>query len=291
MLGCSPAVLPRFLVLAAGCLLASVSIALAADSGSPPPPPSPPSPPSEPATLVVPDVRKQAFVFAKGALEDAGLAWKVGGSVEGYAANVVEAQSPAPGTRLVDTGAPLITLQLSRNPGYKQEGEPENASPYPGTALQLADAVPKVKPEPTAATPEAEPEAPKPAAKPVPSAAAAAPKPAAKQPAAKPAARPPAFAVPGAPTEPLDEIALAERAERLARWLDRNPKPTDANVRHWLYQHEWIVTGAGFGWWQGEQALVKLIAIDRRVEAMWGIGTRSRLVAQRALAEVRERSK
>ena len=51
-----------------------------------------------PAPLVVPDVRKLAFVFAKGELEDAGFAWTVAGSVHGYAANTVVSQTPAPGT-------------------------------------------------------------------------------------------------------------------------------------------------------------------------------------------------
>ena len=49
--------------------------------------------------IAVPDVEDQAFVFAKGALEDAGFAWRVVGSVHGYAANTVVSQSPAAGTR------------------------------------------------------------------------------------------------------------------------------------------------------------------------------------------------
>src|SRR5260221_13844581 len=58
--------------------------------------------------LVVPDVRKQAYVFAKGTLGDAGFAWRVRGSVQGYSANTVGTQSPLAGTRVVDTGAPLV---------------------------------------------------------------------------------------------------------------------------------------------------------------------------------------
>ena len=65
--------------------------------------------------LVVPDVRRQVFVFAKGTLEDSGLGWQVKGSVRGFAANQVVSQSPKPGTRVVDTGAPKITLELSRS--------------------------------------------------------------------------------------------------------------------------------------------------------------------------------
>jgi len=91
-----------------------------------------------PAPLVVPDVRKLAFVFAKGELEDAGFAWTVAGSVHGYAANTVVSQTPAPGTKVVDTGAPLVTVTLRRAAGYPQTGEAADSSPYPSTALQLA---------------------------------------------------------------------------------------------------------------------------------------------------------
>ena len=50
-------------------------------------------------TLVVPDVRRQVYVFAKGMLVDAGFAWKVEGGVRGFAANTVATQSPPPGLR------------------------------------------------------------------------------------------------------------------------------------------------------------------------------------------------
>jgi beta-lactam-binding protein with PASTA domain len=86
------------------------------------------------ATVIVPDVRRESFVFAKGQLQDAGFAWKVAGGVPGYAANTVLSQSPAPGTKPVDTGAPLITLTLERNKQYASEGEPEDSSPYAATA-------------------------------------------------------------------------------------------------------------------------------------------------------------
>jgi beta-lactam-binding protein with PASTA domain len=94
--------------------------------------------PSTPLTLVVPDVRQEAFVFAKGQLQDAGFAWKVTGGAPGYSANVVVTQSPAPGTELVDTGAPLIRITLERNRQYAPKGVPEDTSPYAGTATRLA---------------------------------------------------------------------------------------------------------------------------------------------------------
>lgn len=89
-------------------------------------------------TVVVPDVRNEAFVFAKGQLQDGGFAWKVTGRTQGYPANIVVAQKPTPGTKLIDTGAPLITLTLERNRQYAPDGEPENTSPYPATATRLA---------------------------------------------------------------------------------------------------------------------------------------------------------
>jgi hypothetical protein len=103
--------------------------------------------------------------------------------------------------------------------------------------------------------------------------------------------RPAAFRVPGAPAEPLDEIALPVRARRLDAWLGPGRDPTAANQRAWLYQHAWIVTGASFGWWHGAEALRLLIRVDRRVESRWGIGYRSEAAARRALAAVEARAK
>jgi len=89
-------------------------------------------------TVVVPDVRRESFVFAKSQLQDAGFAWEVTGKVQGYPANTVVSQSPAPGTRLIDTGAPLITLTLEQNKQYAPQGEPQDTSPYEPTANKLA---------------------------------------------------------------------------------------------------------------------------------------------------------
>ena len=86
-------------------------------------------------------------------------------------------------------------------------------------------------------------------------------------------------------------MTLPARADRLAAWIATNPKLTNANARRWLYQHSWIVTGAKFGWWHGEQALEKLIAVDRHVERIWGVGHRSEAVARAALARVRRESR
>jgi hypothetical protein len=106
----------------------------------------------------------------------------------------------------------------------------------------------------------------------------------------RPPQRPPAFHVTGAPREPLDEIALPVRARRLEAWLTPRRAMSRANLRHWLYQHSWIVTGARYGWWQGAAALRILVRVDRRVESRWGVGHRSEAVARRALAEVESKA-
>jgi hypothetical protein len=281
--------LPRAVIVAVVWVLGTAAFTLAADNtivGSSTPKAS--SSPAAQPELIVPSVSGQAYVFAKGILEDAGFAWHVAGSVHGYSSNRVVTQSPAAGTRVVDTGAPTVTLRLVRGP-YSQLGQPADNSPYSGTAIRLAGLAsvtrPAVKPKTTpkakpAAKPKASPAA-KPATKP-------ATKPTAK-PATKPAARPPAFKVEGAPKEPLDEMPLSARAQRLEQWIAGKPK-TPANVQHWLYQHAWIVTGAKFGWWHGAAALETLIRVDQHVEREWGIGAKSEAVARAALAQVRRRS-
>ena len=264
-------------------LLATATLTLAATSSQPAPVQIAPTPVDQPS-LIVPDVRRQAYVFAKGSLEQAGFAWKVSGSVKGYAANVVAVQSPAPGTRVVANGAPIISLQLSRNSSYKQEGLPENASPYKGRPVKVFVAKRAV----ARAAAETPVRAAKPAVKPVAKQTlktATAPK------AVSPADRKPAFVERGAPTEPRDEIALTTRATKLATWLESHKNRTPRNVNHWLYQHNWIVTGAGFGWHDGSGALRVLIEVDERVQKLWGVGGKSEKVARRVLAEVKARSK
>jgi PASTA domain-containing protein len=272
---------PAIAALVVVALLATATLTLAATSSSSPTPTAPAVAP-EPATLVVPDVRHLAYVFAKGTLEQSGFSWKVVGSVQGYAANVVSAQTPAPGTRVVADGAPIIRLGLSRNTSYKQEGIPENESPYEGRPARLL--VPRkavAARKPAAANP-------KPVAKkPVVKSAAKQPDPTAK----KRAGRKPAFSAPGAPPEPLDEITLVARVQQLDTWLDSHRRPSRAAVTHWLYQHNWVVTGAAFGWSGGPQALRALVAVDRRVQKLWGIGSRSEALARHALAEVERKAR
>jgi hypothetical protein len=272
---------PRVAAIVVGLGLASATLTLAADSTQPDTAPLAAAAPAAPAELVVPDVRRQAYVFAKGTLEQSGFAWRVEGSVQGYAANVVVSQEPAAGSRVVANGAPTVVLRLTRNTAYPQEGLPESKAPYPGTPAKLvgAKAEPKPKSRPARAVAETKPTKP------------AATKPAATKPAKPAAARPPAFEVRGAPAEPLDEITLPERAKRLAAWVEAHPDVTPQAVNHWLYQHSWIVTGARFGWSGGAEALRTLVAVDARVQELWTVGGRSRQLAREALADVEARSR
>jgi hypothetical protein len=101
-----------------------------------------PKAPLRPATrmlsaLVVPNVVGQPYVFAEGTLEDVGLAWHVAGG-NGFATAIVTAQFPKPGTHILNTGAPLVTLKVQRNRAYPQRGKPDNKSPYRGTAVRIA---------------------------------------------------------------------------------------------------------------------------------------------------------
>jgi len=284
------ALLPRAVVVALIWVLATAAFTFAADTTIIGPSTSKSSAtPAKAPDLVVPSVTGQAYVFAKGILEDGGFAWRVTGSVHGFASNRVLTQSPAAGTRVLDTGAPTVVLRLARGT-YAEHGRPVDSSSYLGTAVKLADLAaatvpaapvkkPAAKPVAKAAKPVVRPRA-KPKAKPK-------RKPAAR---AKPVARPPAFVVRGAPKEPLDEITLQARALRLESWLASRPK-TPRNVQHWLYQHAWIVTGATFGWSHGAQALETLIHVDEQVRRQWGIGSRSEAVARAALAKVRREAR
>jgi hypothetical protein len=277
------AFLPRLVALTVAWLLATAALTYAAAQRmtATVKPRRTPIVPQARKTLIVPDVRRQAYVFAKGMLGDAGFAWKVRGAVQGYAANLVASQTPQAGTRVIDTGAPTIVLTLERAGG--QLGEPENAAPFAGTAVQLADVAVNTVKIPKAAIPATK----KPVAKAKP---VAQPK---RKPVAKPKwpqSRPPAFVVAGAKKEPLNEMPLTDRAQALVRWLDANPKPTNANVSHWLYQHDWIVAGARMGWWRGADALSTLLVADKKAWDIWGIGARSAEQARQALAEVKARS-
>jgi hypothetical protein len=275
---------PRLVALTAVWLLATTALTYAAsqrmNTTAPAAVAATTVPTAAPSVLVVPDVRNQAYVFAKGTLGDSGFGWRVVGGVEGYPANTVVTQSPAAGTRVLDTGAPLVVLHLQRAAG-KQDGVPEVASAIAGTPVRLADVA--------ATTPEAARKAlaKAPAKVVTPKITSKQRTPAKHTPPQQ--KRPPAFVIAGARREPLDEVPLTARARALLRWIDNKPKPTDANVKYWLYQHAWIVTGAEMGWWHGSTALETLSAVDTRVWELWGIGASSKVQAEAALKLVRSK--
>ena len=279
---------PRLLALTVVWLLATAALTFAAahrmGAGPAAVPVTKAAAPVAQSVLVVPDLRHQAFVFSKGTLSDAGFSFRIQGPVKGFPSNTVVSQSPAPGTRVIDTGAPLVILHLART--GSQLGLPEDASSVTPTAVKLAPPLAGLAKTTAAVLPtKVTTVATKVSAK------VAVPKPT-KAPAKRvPQSRAPAFIVPGARREPLNEAPLTERAKALLVWLNKHPNATDANVKHWLYQHAWIVTGAELGWSHGAAALHTLLAADRRVWALWGIGARSTAVARRALAEVEARSK
>jgi hypothetical protein len=267
--------LPRLAVLVVIWLLAAASLTFAAGTkqhtDSPAAKDKAKAANEKPAVLVVPDVRRQAYVFAKGILQDAGFAWRVDGSVKGFAANTVVAQNPAPGSRVVDNGAPTVVLRLARNEAYQEKGLPENQSSFAGTSVVLLRDWQAAQPKPA-----------KPAAKPK-------PQPQPKSPAAPaPSAfRKPDFVVPGAKPEPRSEMPLPDRARMVARRVAAASRPTSRLARFWLFQHTWIVTGAEFGWKDGDDALRILIRVDGDLQSRFGFGAKSQAVARRALADVR----
>ena len=120
----------------AGLLIAGGTLTIAADQVAPQRP-TLVSVSATKQTLTVPQVTGQAYVFAKGILQDSGFAWQVLGPVQGYAGNTVVAQEPAAGSVVVDTGAPIVTLTLARNASYAQRGKPDDKAPYSGTAVLL----------------------------------------------------------------------------------------------------------------------------------------------------------
>jgi beta-lactam-binding protein with PASTA domain len=276
------ALLPRLLALTVIWLLGAATFTLAAEKKAATPTQTVASQAAKPTLLTVPDVRGKAYVFAKGILQDSGLAWRVQGAVQGYAANSVAYQSPRAGARVVDNGAPMVTLRLSKNSAYGERGLPENEAPYPGTRiLSLSEwRAEHEQPQETTST------------SPTTTATTTTPTTTETQPAPEPAeTRKPDFEVSGAPAEPADELTLPARARMLARRMDAMSKPTNRLVNYWLYQHAWIVTGARFGWHDGAEALRILIKVDQSLVRRFDFGARSEVVARRALAYVEANTK
>ncbi len=225
-----------------------------------------------PPSKTVPGVVGQPYVFAEGTLQEHGFGWKVAGRVAGWSEAIVASQDPVGGTEVIDTGAPLVILRLSKPKGYVTQGTPQNSSPYAGTKILYSDGSSGNQPTTTYRTTTTQTTSTSTTTSTTTSGTKK---------------RPPAFTVAGAKPEPLDEIPLPQRARELSAWLDSHSAPSAANEKYWLFQHAWIVTGARFGWWHGAQALETLIAVDRRVEQLWGVGSKSEAEARSALEFVR----
>jgi hypothetical protein len=280
------ALIPRLLALTVIWLLGAATFTLAAEKKATPLGTSTgaASQVARPSVITVPDVRGKAYVFAKGILQDAGLAWRVRGAVQGYAANAVVWQGPVPGSRIIDNGMPVVSVRLSKNTAYGERGLPENESPHLGTRVVYLSDWRKAHEQSsgttsaaTATTSATTSTAPTTTTEP--------------EPPAEPKKREPDFIVAGAPAEPVDEISLPQRARLLQRRMDAMSKPTNRLVNYWLYQHSWIVTGARFGWHDGAEALRILIKVDQSLERRFDFGARSEAVARRALAYVEAHGK
>jgi hypothetical protein len=296
------AFLPRLLALTVIWLLGAATYTLAADTVPVSKPKGATEAAAKPHVLTVPDVRRKAYVFAKGILQDAGFAWRVEGNVKGFAANSVAVQSPAPGTKVIDNGAPVVVVSLTKNSAYGESGLPENSAPYKGTRVVLvsdwardqvdstthattittgeATTAPTTTEETTTAATTTEP-----------AATTTEPSGTTTEPEQTEKTRKPDFEVPGAPPEPADEITLPARARLLQDRLSGSKKLSRHLINFWLYQHSWIVTGARFGWHNGAEALHILIKVDQSLERRFGYGAKSEVVARRALAYVEAQAK
>jgi hypothetical protein len=293
------ALLPRFLALTVIWLLGAATYTLAADTVPIAKHERKADAAAKPHVLTVPDVRKKAYVFAKGILQDAGFAWRVDGNVKGFSANTVTVQRPAPGTKVIDNGAPLVVLSLSRNTTYGESGLPENSAPYKATRVVLVSdwARDQIEPSTSGETETTSTETG--ATTTAPAATTTAPAATTTEPAATTTepeqpgekTRKPDFEVAGAPVEPANEMPLPERARALEHRLAGKGKPSQRLINFWLYQHSWIVTGARFGWHDGAQALRILIKVDQSLERRFGFGARSEVLARRALAYVEAQAK
>jgi PASTA domain len=284
------ALIPRLLALTVIWLLGAATFTLAAEKKATPPgsETGAAAPVARPNVIAVPDVRGKAYVFAKGILQDAGLAWRVRGAVQGYAANAVVWQSPVAGSRIIDNGMPVVSVRLSKNSAYGERGLPENESPYLGTRVVYLTDWRKAHEQSSGTTSASTTTTPATTSTAPTTTATTTTEP---EPPAEPKAPKPDFNVPGAQPEPADEISLPRRARLLQRRMNAMSKPTNRLVNYWLYQHSWIVTGARFGWHDGDEALRIVIKVDQSLERRFDFGARSEAVARRALAYVEAHSK
>ena len=86
-------------------------------------------PPPRPSRSSSPTCASRPTSSRRARSSRSGFAWRVEGSVPGFAANVVVSQSPAPGARVIADGAPIIVLRLSRNGSLRAGGRARERLP------------------------------------------------------------------------------------------------------------------------------------------------------------------
>ena len=275
----------------AGVLLATATITcrIAVDGVSPAA--KAPAAPTE-QILVVPDVRGQAYVFAR-APGGRRFAWLVQGTVGGYAANTAPTSPGARHPRRRHRRSHDV-LRLQRKPRLRGGGTPENAAPFTGTPVRLAGAPKRIAPRrrlPAEAGPApAEAEG-----------AAQAEGTARDQAQARAegeslredperAPRPAEFAVPAARPTSRSTRSAPARARRLdpgSRHTVGRPTPTCApTLPARLDRHRRAVRLVA-----REEALRLLLDADRRAQRLWGVGAKNELVTRRALRFVASRTR
>ena len=268
--------LPRLAIAGFLLVLATATITFAAETRQEPTANTPVAQ-AAPTTLLVPDVRRQAYVFVKSTLEESGFAWRVTGSVAGYSANIVASQSPAPGrswsTRARDD---FLSLSKGHHPAGQAAGERVALSRHRDPAsrhLHEAGEAGCAEEEGRETREEGRPEEEgRPARRGLPRSAR------------------PRSSFP-APSTSRSMRCRCRRGRAPDAWLTTHRTRTDTNVKYWLYQHAWVVAGAKLGWWRGAEALRLLLKADERVQRIWGIGSRSEAVARAALADVSRKSR
>ena len=202
---------------------------LAQGSGQTTPPPAPVAVEAEkPDVLVVPDVRRQAYVFAKGILQDAGFAWRVqrrrgrlrrqhGRRADAGARRPRDRQRRAGGRRSGWRAARSTPSAASRRTSRRSQGRRSSSS---RTGRPSRRRMRRPSPRPPSRPLlrrrrrlRPRPRRPRPPAPATTEPTTTAPAPAAP-PAQDPAYRKPDFTVSGAPGEPTAEMPLPARATR-----------------------------------------------------------------------------
>ena len=202
------------------------------------------------------------------------------------------------GRRVVDNGAPVVIVTLRRSTEYAERGVPENVSPYDGTSVVLLKRLARragpgrdgprgPRPPPLRLRPRPQPLRPRRPLRLRPRHP--------RRPRSRRRSRPrTAIARRTSPCRrpgrAQQRDPAAERAKNLQRRVSgaQVESPARSSWGNWLYQHAWIVTGARFGWADGDVALQTLVQVDRSLYVRFGFGAKSEQVARSTLCLGRE---